>query len=305
MPIESQNNTAEEFNAALSEVAAEFDATLLSLFDRQPNDVTRLWDAMRYAVLAGGKRLRPFLVVVSSDVCGGVRACAMRAAAAIEMMHTYSLVHDDLPAMDDDDLRRGQPTLHRRFDEATAILAGDALLTLAFEVLAEPATHPDGGVRAELALGLARAGGPRGMAGGQMLDLEAESQTGVDENSVYRLESMKTGALFAWSCEAGAVVAGATPEDRARLRAFGVEYGMAFQITDDILDEVGDAEEAGKAVGKDSARGKATLVSLMGIEGARTAAIHHAQKAAEHLEVFGEKADLLRAAAMQLIDRRV
>ena len=296
--------TAEEFNAALKDVATAFDDVLLSLLDRRPDDVPRLWDAMRYAVLAGGKRLRPFLVLAASDICGGDRRSAMRTAAAIEMMHTYSLVHDDLPAMDDDDLRRGQPSLHRQFDEATAILAGDALLTLAFEVLSDAETHADGTVRAELALGLARAGGPRGMAGGQMLDLEAETKPGADEAAVYRLESMKTGALFAWACEAGAVVAGADPASREQLRQFGVEYGMAFQITDDILDEVGNAEEAGKAVGKDSARGKATLVSLMGLDGARAAAIHHAESAAEHLETFGEKADLLRAAAMQLIDRR-
>ncbi len=297
--------TEEDFTNALAATAAEFDRTLDTLLSGGPDDVPRLWDAMRYAALGGGKRLRPFLVVSTSEVFGGVRAQALRVAAAIEMMHTYSLVHDDLPAMDNDDLRRGQPTLHRRYDEATAILAGDALLTLAFEVLADPDTHPDGTVRAELTLGLARAGGPRGMAGGQMLDLEAESRTDADEASVYRLESMKTSALFAWSCEAGARVAGADDVARAHLRAFGSEYGMAFQITDDILDETGNAEEAGKAVGKDSARGKATLVSLMGLDGARGAAMHHARKAVENLDLFGQKADLLRAAAEQLIDRRV
>ena len=296
---------ADDFKNALTATAAEFEHALDALLAGGQDRVPRLWDAMRYAALGGGKRLRPFLVVSASNVCGGVRGQALRVAAVIEMMHTYSLVHDDLPAMDDDDLRRGQPTLHRRYDEATAILAGDALLTLAFEVLADPATHPDGNVRAELALGLARAGGPGGMAGGQMLDLEAESRTDADEVSVYRLESMKTGALFAWSCEAGALVAGADAGARARLRAFGAEYGMAFQITDDILDETGDADEAGKAVGKDSARGKATLVSLKGLDGARDAAMHHARRAVENLDLFGEKADLLRAAAEQLIDRRV
>lgn len=297
--------TPELYAAELDRVAAEFDANLDVLLKHDPEDVPRLWEAMRYAALAGGKRLRPFLVVNCAEVCGGDRAAALRVAAAVEMMHTYSLVHDDLPAMDDDDLRRGLPTLHKQFDEATAILAGDALLTMAFEVLSDPATHDDGHIRSELVLGLARAGGPRGMAGGQMLDLEAETRTDAEEDSVIRLESMKTGALFAWSCEAGAVVGGASAAERSSLRAFGAEFGMAFQITDDILDEVGDAAEVGKAVGKDSDRGKATLVSLLGLEGARDAALESAQKAVEKLDLFGPKADLLRASAAQLIDRRV
>lgn len=295
----------ETYASALAQTAAEFDDALVELLESQKGDVPRIWDAMRYAALAGGKRLRPFLVLTCSDVCDGSRASALRVAAAVEMMHTYSLVHDDLPAMDDDELRRGQPTLHRQFDEATAILAGDALLTLAFEVLSDPETHSEGRTRAELVLGLARAGGARGMAGGQMLDLEAETRAVADASEVVRLESMKTGALFAWSCEAGAVVAGAGEPERAKLRAFGAEFGMAFQITDDILDETGDATEVGKAVGKDSDRGKATLVSLRGLEGARDAALDHAQRAVENLDFFGEKADLLRAAATHLIDRRV
>ena len=297
--------TPETYTAALAEIAADFDTTLKRLLVSHADDVPRLWDAMRYAALAGGKRLRPFLVVNAADICGGSRESALRVAAAVEMMHTYSLVHDDLPAMDDDDLRRGQPTLHRQFDEATAILAGDALLTLAFEVLSDPTTHADGAIRSDLVLGLATAGGPRGMAGGQMLDLEAETKPDADAAAVVRLESMKTGALFAWSCEAGAVLAGASADERARLRAFGLAFGLAFQITDDILDETGDPAEAGKAVGKDSTRGKATLVSLLGLDGARDAALHHAQNAVENLDLFGEKADLLRVVAEQLIDRRV
>ncbi|MBT3929826.1 MAG: polyprenyl synthetase family protein [Rhodospirillaceae bacterium] len=260
---------------------------------------------MRYASLAGGKRLRPFLVLSAAEICGGDRQVALRVASAVEMMHTYSLVHDDLPAMDDDDLRRGQPTLHKKFDEATAILAGDALLTLAFEVLADPRTHADPGIRAELVLGLARAGGPDGMAGGQMLDLQAERQPVEDDAGIMRLESMKTGALFAWSCEAGAVAAGADGVARRHLREFGADFGLAFQITDDILDEIGDAAETGKAVGKDTARGKATFVSRHGLGGARAIAERHIQKAVENLDFFGEKADLLRAAAERLIDRRV
>ena len=297
--------SSDDYAAALSGIAAEFDACLSRVLEQEPGDVPRLWEAMRYAAMAGGKRLRPFLVATCADVCGGERTGALRVAAAIEIMHTYSLVHDDLPAMDDDDLRRGQPTLHRAFDEATAILAGDALLTLAFEVLADPATHDDSQIRSDLVLGLARAGGPRGMAGGQMLDLEAETKPEAERDAVIRLESMKTGALFAWSCEAGAVVSGADQQAREKLRAFGAEFGMAFQITDDILDEIGDPDEVGKAVGKDSERGKATLVSLWGIEGARDAALEHARKAMENLDFFGEKADLLRASAAQLIDRRV
>ncbi|MDE0780379.1 MAG: polyprenyl synthetase family protein [Alphaproteobacteria bacterium] len=294
-----------DYAAALSAIAVEFDVCLSQVLEREPDDVPRLWEAMRYAAMAGGKRLRPFLVVTCADICGGDRSAALRVAAAVEIMHTYSLVHDDLPAMDDDSLRRGQPTLHREFDEATAILAGDALLTLAFEVLSDPLTHKDSQIRSDLVFGLARAGGPRGMAGGQMLDLEAETNPEGQQDAVIRLESMKTGALFAWSCEAGAVVSGAGKEECKKLRAFGAEFGMAFQITDDILDETGNVDEAGKAVGKDRYRGKATLVSLWGLDGARDAALEHARKAVENLDFFGEKADLLRASAAQLIDRRV
>jgi farnesyl diphosphate synthase len=293
------------YEAALESVASGVDALMSELLAGSGDDTVRLWDAMRYAALAGGKRLRPFLVVTAAEMCDGARTNALRAAAAIEMMHTYSLVHDDLPAMDDDDLRRGKPTLHRQFDEATAILAGDALLTLAFEVLADPATHDDPAVRAELVLGMARAGGPTGMAGGQMRDLLAEREPIADERAVLELEAMKTGALFAWSCEAGAVVAQAGTEARARLRAFGSAFGLAFQITDDLLDEVGDAAEAGKAVGKDGVRGKATLVSLNGLDVARERAAAYAREAVDSLDFFGEKAELLRSSAGRLIDRRV
>jgi len=296
------------YAGALAAVATDVDTTIAGLLEHssgQADDVANLWDAMRYASLAGGKRLRPFLVLSAADICGGDRQVALRVAAAVEMMHTYSLVHDDLPAMDDDDLRRGQPTLHKKFDEATAILAGDALLTLAFEVLADPRTHADPAIRAELVLGLARAGGPDGMAGGQMLDLQAERQPVENDAAIMRLESMKTGALFAWSCEAGAVAAGADSVARGHLRNFGADFGLAFQVTDDILDEIGDAAETGKAVGKDTARGKATFVSRHGLDGARVIAERHVRKAVENLDFFGEKADLLRAAAERLIDRRV
>ncbi len=293
---------------ALAAVAVDVDATIASLLDYpsgQAPEIANLWEAMRYAALAGGKRLRPFLVLSSAEICEGDRQVALRVAAAVEMMHTYSLVHDDLPAMDDDDLRRGQPTLHKQFDEATAILSGDALLTLAFEVLADPKTHADPAIRAELVLGLARAGGLEGMAGGQMLDLQAERQPVEDDAGIMQLEAMKTGALFAWSCEAGAVAAGADDKSRLHLRDFGADFGLAFQITDDILDEIGDTTETGKAVGKDTARGKATFVSRHGLDGARAIAERHVQMAVENLDFFGEKADLLRAAAERLIDRRV
>ena len=299
---------ATSYADALAAVAAEVDSTIADLLDcpaGQTDEVAVLWETMRYAALAGGKRLRPFLVLSAAEICDGDRQVALRVAAAVEMMHTYSLVHDDLPAMDDDDLRRGQPTLHKKFDEATAILSGDALLTLAFEVLADPATHADPAIRAELVLGLARAGGPEGMAGGQMLDLRAERQPVEDDEGIMQLEAMKTGALFAWSCEAGAVAAGADDTARRHLRDFGADFGLAFQITDDILDEVGDAAETGKAVGKDNARGKATFVSRHGLDGARAIAERHIHAAVENLDFFGEKADLLRAAAERLIDRRV
>ncbi|MBN42984.1 MAG: farnesyl-diphosphate synthase [Alphaproteobacteria bacterium] len=296
---------------ALAAVAADVDATIGTLLEKNSGgsaadaDVVNLWAAMRYAALAGGKRLRPFLVVSAAEICGGQLDLSLRVAAAVEMMHTYSLVHDDLPAMDDDNLRRGQPTVHKKFDEATAILAGDALLTMAFEVLADPATHPDSLIRAELVLGLARAGGPEGMAGGQLLDLAAERHPVYQDDAIMRLQSMKTGALFAWSCEAGAVLAGAGETERNHLREFGVNYGLAFQITDDILDEIGDAVETGKTVGKDQVRGKATFVSRHGLEGARVIACRHIQIAVANLDFFGQKADLLRDAAESLIDRRV
>jgi farnesyl diphosphate synthase len=258
---------------------------------------------MRYAALAGGKRLRPFLVLQSARLCGVSGEAALRTAAAVEMIHAYSLAHDDLPAMDDDDLRRGQPTVHRQFDEATAILAGDALQTLAFEVLADPATHASANVRSELVAALARASGGAGMAGGQMLDLTAADSDG-DEASVCQLQSMKTAALFMFACEAGAILGEAPPDERAALRGFGVNFGLAFQITDDLLDATGDADEAGKAVGKDAAQDKATLIALQGVDGARASAARFCHNAMESLDLYGDKADLLREVARAVTDRR-
>ena len=263
----------------------------------------QLWQAMRYTALTGGKRLRPFLVLQSARLHGVSDDPALRTAAAVEMIHAYSLAHDDLPAMDDDDLRRGQPTVHRQFDEATAILAGDALQTLAFEVLAEPATHPSAEVRAELVSALARASGAAGMAGGQMLDLSV-ADTGWDQSTVRQLQSMKTAALFACACEAGAILGQAPPDQRAALRTFGSNFGLAFQITDDLLDATGDAAEAGKAVGKDQAQGKATLVALQGVDDARATAARYCHNAMESLDLYSDKADLLRDVARSVTDRR-
>jgi farnesyl diphosphate synthase len=229
---------------------------------------SRLLDAMRYSVLGGGKRLRPFLVLESAALFGVDPGRAIDAACALECVHCYSLIHDDLPAMDNDDLRRGKPTLHRAFDEATAILAGDTLLTIAFEIMASPETHPDPAVRAELGLQLARASGGAGMAGGQMLDLEAPGKD-HDEAAITTLQRMKTGALIRFGCEAGAILSGAGGDARAALIAYGDKLGTAFQVADDLLDAEGDAATVGKATGKDRDAGKATFVSLLGIDGAR------------------------------------
>ena len=225
---------------------------------------------MRYAILGGGKRLRPFLAVETARAFGAAGVGPRRVGAAIECLHGYSLIHDDLPAMDDDDLRRGRPTVHRAFDEATAILAGDALLTLAFEILAAPATAADGGVRAALCAGLARAAGLAGMVGGQMLDIAAETRRApLDGAAIAELQAMKTGALLSFSVEAGGLIAGAPRAARAALEAYGHALGAAFQIADDLLDAEGDAAAMGKRVGKDAGRNKATFVAALGIEGAR------------------------------------
>jgi farnesyl diphosphate synthase len=258
---------------------------------------------MRYAALSGGKRLRPFFVLQSAQLCGVSGEPALRTAAAVEMVHAYSLAHDDLPAMDDDNMRRGQPTVHRQFDEATAILAGDALQTLAFEVLSGPETHPSAEVRSELVAALAQASGAAGMAGGQMLDLGA-ADTDWDETSIQQLQSMKTAALFACACELGAILGEAPPDQRIALRTFGLNFGLAFQITDDLMDVTGDASEAGKAVGKDAAQGKATLVELEGLESARAIAARFCHNAMESLDLYGDRADLLREIAGSVTSRR-
>lgn len=263
----------------------------------------RLRDAMRHAVLAGGKRLRPFLVTECAGLFGVSPVAALPTAEALECLHSYSLVHDDLPAMDDDDLRRGQPTVHIAFDEATAILAGDALLTLAFGILGAEETHADGAVRAALVSGLAEAAGAGGMVGGQMLDLAFEREAPSDDG-IALMQAMKTGALFRFAARAGGLLGGAEDTDLARLDAYATALGRAFQITDDLLDARGDAETMGKAAGKDAGRGKATMVGRMGPEAAETEARRLVVAAGDAVADFGERAATLVALADWVIGRR-
>jgi farnesyl diphosphate synthase len=263
----------------------------------------RLGQAMRYAALGGGKRLRPFLLIESARLFGVEENDALPAACALECVHCYSLVHDDLPSMDDDAVRRGRPTLHIAFDEATAILAGDALLTRAFEILSDPSTHGDPAIRAELVLLLAKAGGWQGMALGQTLDLSPERQ-GFDPDEVANMQALKTGALFRFACEAGAVLGRAPAADRAALRDYASSLGQAFQLADDLLDAQGDAHALGKAVAKDAGRGKATLVALLGVEEARTRLETLVGEAKQALAPFGPKGATLIGAARFMTTRR-
>ncbi len=281
--------------------AGEVEGLLSALLDTRPRDdeVARpqhLLAAMRHGVLNGGKRLRPFLVVESAALLDGDAEAALRVAAALECVHCYSLIHDDLPAMDDDDLRRGLPTVHVAYDEATAILAGDTLLTLAFDIIAAPETRLDDRGKTELVLSLARAAGPGGMAGGQALDLLAETDP-PDEAGIIRLQSMKTGALLRFACESGAIIAGSTDADRGRLKRFGEAIGLAFQLADDLLDVTSDSTTMGKATGKDAAHGKATLVALHGPQWARRQLAGLVEEACGLLEPFGERAGPLKRAA--------
>lgn len=284
---------------------------VISLHSRQeeesmppvPEGEGKVIEAMRYSALGSGKRLRPFLTVESSSLFGVNPETAMITAAAIEFVHTYSLVHDDLPAMDNDDFRRGKPSTHKQFGEAAAILAGDALLTFAFEVLANPRVHADANVRCELIRSIARASGVRGMVGGQMMDLDAEQQElSIDE--VIRLQRLKTGELFAVSCEAGAILGKAPEPLRARLQRYAHDMGLAFQITDDLLDVEGTRTETGKGVQKDKIKGKATLVSILGVDRAREQATTLANQAIEHLSAFDERADKLRKLATFVVTRK-
>ena len=295
------------FESALFTRAAVIEILLRQLLDARPlsGEIARperLIAAMRHGVLNGGKRVRPFLVMESAALFSADGEAALRVAAALECVHCYSLIHDDLPAMDDDDLRRGQPTVHKAFDEATAILAGDALLTLAFDIIADGTTALPAERRATLVLALARAAGPGGRGGGQALDREAERER-PDEADIIRLQAMKTGALIRFACEAGAIVAGASPADRERLAEFGSAIGLAFQLADDLLDLTADAEQMGKATRKDAAAGKATLAALHGADWAREQLHGLIDQAHALLEPYGESAALLKAAATFIATR--
>lgn len=295
------------FETRLRQSAAETGALLSSLLSDTPlSDETirppHLMAAMRHGSLNGGKRLRPFLVRESAALLSGPADAALRIGVALECLHCYSLVHDDLPAMDDDDLRRGQPTVHKAFDEATAILAGDSLLTYAFDIIAAPETALDDRLKTELVLSLARAAGPGGMAGGQALDLAAEKSP-PDEAGITTLQAMKTGALLRFACEAGAIIAGTEPQHRQRLRTFGQKIGLAFQLADDLLDLTSDAATMGKATGKDAGRGKGTLVALHGITWAEDRLDALTSEAVELLAPYGEKASILQETARFIASR--
>ena len=287
---------------ALARTAAIVEEELDALMPLPEGDERRLVEAMRYATLGGGKRMRGFLVIEVAKLFMVNATCAARVAASVEMLHAYSLVHDDLPAMDNDDLRRGKPSCHRAFDEATAILAGDALQTRAFEVLADPDTHSDPEVRCELIASLAAASGARGMVGGQMIDMLAEGKT-LSAHLVTRLQALKTGRLIQYAAEAGAILGRAPAAQRHLIAAYGRDLGAAFQIADDLLDAEGSAATLGKTAGKDASQGKATMVAVLGIARARVQAGHLAAQAAEHLDSFGSWAGQLRALAGFTVER--
>jgi farnesyl diphosphate synthase len=293
---------ATPLHTALTDVGEDIDRRFDALLAIPDDPRADLYRAVRHAAMNGGKRLRPLLVHATASLFGVDRECSGRAGLAVECIHVYSLIHDDLPAMDDDDMRRGKPTVHKAFDEATAILAGDCLHALAFEVLADPLTHADPFVRSELVLDLARAAGPAGMVGGQMMDIEAE-KTSFDLATITRLQALKTGALIATSVEAGAILGRVPPEGRTGLRGYARDIGLAFQIADDLLDVEGDAAVVGKATGKDAEAGKETFVSLLGLERAREQARMLVDQAQSHLRHFGSEADLLRAIARYILDR--
>lgn len=315
--MSSARRKPDALSASLAQTAQAIETLLDALLSEAPRagEMARprpqpLLAAMRHGALGGGKRLRPFLTVETARLLGGDPACAQRAGAAVELVHCYSLVHDDLPAMDDDDLRRGRPTVHKAYDEATAILAGDSLLTLAFEVMADAETHPSGEVRAALVLALARASGLGGMAGGQMLDLAAEGRFDggvprrLSEADIRLLQAMKTGALLAASVEIGALIGAATDSQRLALVAYGRALGAAFQVADDILDVEASTEAMGKATAKDQDKGKATLVTALGLDAAKRERDRLSEQAVMALSGFGPEADMLRAAARFAAERR-
>ena len=301
-PLTADQDAKALLETAIFQVSAEIDSEFDGLLTVPDDARKRLYQAMRHAAIGGGKRLRPLLLLATAEIFNVDRATALRVATAIEAIHVYSLIHDDLPCMDDDDLRRGKPTVHRAFDDATAVLAGDSLHALAFEILASSATHADPFIRSELIAALALASGPDGMAGGQMMDIEAEKAT-FDLPTVTRLQALKTGALIAASVEMGAILGHAPVDGRTHLRGFARDVGLAFQIVDDIMDVEGDATLAGKALNKDAAAGKATFVSLMGLERAKQQAEALVDQALSHLASYGAEADLLRAIARYVLER--
>jgi farnesyl diphosphate synthase len=290
--------------SALGEASADLGAMLDKILPRPDGQIEqRLFEAMRYSTMGDGKRLRPFLVMASAGLFRVSRTSALRVAAAIEMVHTYSLIHDDLPAMDNDDLRRGKPSCHKQFDEATAILAGDALLTQAFEVLVDEETHPDPRVCTQLVRAMARAAGPHGMVGGQMIDLAGEGQN-LSEAQVTHLHLLKTGRMFAFACEAGAILGKAPTSMRMGLRAYAHDMGLAFQIKDDLLDVEASSADLGKTAGKDVEQEKSTFVKLLGLDQAREQAQMLCDQAIDHLDVFDDEAESLRAVARFVINRQ-
>ncbi len=288
---------------AIAETASVMETVLDAELPPPAGAGARLFEAMRYGTLGGGKRLRAFLVRTGAELAGADDRGALLVGAAVEMIHGYSLIHDDLPSMDDDDMRRGKPSCHVAFDEATAILAGDALLTLAFELAADPRVHPDPSIRCDLVRAMALAAGGKGMVGGQMIDLAAEHSV-VDYQLIAMLEGMKTGALIAFSCEAGAILAGRDAGFRESVREYGHDIGLAFQVIDDVLDATGDETALGKKVGKDAAAGKATFLAALGMDGARREALALVERAVVRLEGFDERADALRAFGKYVLTRR-
>ena len=302
MPVETVDALAQELDAESRRVRADVDSFFSRLLAPTGDSRELLYEAMRYAAIGGGKRLRPLLTVAASRLFAIDRACALRAGCAIEAIHVYSLIHDDLPCMDDADLRRGKSTLHKRFGEAAAVLAGDSLHALAFEILADSATHQDPWVRSDLVVELARAAGPAGMAGGQMMDLAAEGQQ-LDLPAITRLQQLKTGALIEYAVEAACIMAKLPADGRTPYRGYARNLGLAFQIADDLIDHSGDQAAAGKPTGRDANAGKATFVSLLGEDRARQQAGLLVKQAIEHLAGHGTEADLLRAIANFAIER--
>ena len=302
MSVELVDGTRLDLEAEADRVSAQIDDFFSRLLQPPGDSRDRLYEAMRHAAIGGGKRLRPLLTIAAARLFGIADEQALRIAAAIEAIHVYSLIHDDLPSMDNDDLRRGKPTVHKAFDEATAVLAGDSLHALAFEILAHEATHKDPHVRSDLVLELSRASGPNGMAGGQMMDLAAEGQS-LDLAAITRMQQLKTGALIEYAVEAACIVTRLARDARTPYRGYARNIGLAFQITDDLIDHSGNEAAAGKRTGKDAKAGKATFVSLLGPERAAQQSRVLVEQGIDHLSDHGEEADMLRAIARFAIER--